>query len=719
MSQLFALDIGTRSVVGVILEKDGDIYNVIDMISKEHKERSMVDGQIHNVMAVSEVIQDVKQELEQKHGPLTHVCVAAAGRALKTQQSQVTVNIGEQPLMSTEDVFHLELSAVQQAQYQLAEQHAKEATSTQYYCVGYSVTHYYLDDQDIGSLIDQQGDEATVDIIATFLPKVVVESLLAALQRANLEMEALTLEPIAAIQVLIPQSMRKLNVALVDIGAGTSDIAITKDGTVVAYGMVPKAGDEITEAISQAYLLDFHQAEQAKRQLIEQDVMEVEDILGFTTEVTVKDVVHQLHDTINGLSQAICNQIMALNQETPQAVMLVGGGSLTPHLSSYIANQLQLPTNRVAVRDIDAIKNLTGHEHLPHSPEFVTPIGIAIAAKQSPVHYISVTVNNRLVRLFDVKQLTIGDCLLAAGVEVKKLYGKPGMGLFVTFNGKPVTLPGTYGKAPSIYINGQLASLKDSIKHGDVIDVIPGENGETPDYTIEALTGPIDNKTVQLNGHDINLPAKLKQNDRLARLTDRLSDGDDIQWHSAQTIQDVLLKEETIDLNDATKPFEVQVNGQTIQVAPQQLKIKQNDRLAHLDDHVHDHDSISYEYMQSFTLKALIDQLEIQKHATVTVFYHNRPIELGTESNYMTRNGQPIHENELVYPDDIIHIEQSSQQSFIFQDLFRLIDLDLSDMKGKQFKLYRNGNDVGFSEPIQDGDQLSIEWFNVFDQESS
>ena len=81
-------------------------------------------------------------------------------------------------------------------------------------------------------------------------------------------MEALTLEPIAAINVLIPPSMRRLNVALVDIGAGTSDIAITDSGTVIAYGMVPIAGDEVTEAISDQYLLDFPMAEKAKRELI-------------------------------------------------------------------------------------------------------------------------------------------------------------------------------------------------------------------------------------------------------------------------------------------------------------------------------------------------------------------------------------------------------------------------------------------------------------------
>ncbi len=77
----------------------------------------------------------------------------------------------------------------------------------------------------------------------------------------------MTLEPIAAINVLIPSSMRRLNVALVDIGAGTSDIAITDENTVTAYGMVPIAGDEVTEAISDHFLLDFPDAERVKKEL--------------------------------------------------------------------------------------------------------------------------------------------------------------------------------------------------------------------------------------------------------------------------------------------------------------------------------------------------------------------------------------------------------------------------------------------------------------------
>lgn len=121
-NKLFALDIGTRSVVGIILEQLGDQYHVSDILVKEHKERAMVDGQIHNVLYVAELIKEIKAELEQVHGHLQKVSVAAAGRALKTEQASVTISIKNRPIFTEEDINRLELQAVQQAQQQLLQQ---------------------------------------------------------------------------------------------------------------------------------------------------------------------------------------------------------------------------------------------------------------------------------------------------------------------------------------------------------------------------------------------------------------------------------------------------------------------------------------------------------------------------------------------------------------------------------------------------------------------
>src|SRR5699024_7323976 len=118
---IFTLDIGTRSVIGLLLEANGKKYKLVDYVMHEHAERSMLDGQIHDIVLVSEVIRRVKTELEERNSiQLTKVSVAAAGRALKTKRTTITKTIDQHPLMNKEDILFLELSAVQQAQHDLA-----------------------------------------------------------------------------------------------------------------------------------------------------------------------------------------------------------------------------------------------------------------------------------------------------------------------------------------------------------------------------------------------------------------------------------------------------------------------------------------------------------------------------------------------------------------------------------------------------------------------
>src|SRR5690625_1043857 len=118
--RLFALDIGTRSVTGIIIEQlqDGR-YEIIDYCMKEHQERSMLDGQIHNVLEVAKVINYVKAMLEVDHGPLDKVSVAAAGRSLKTAKATATIQLDEQQITDEETINNLVYSDVQNAQLNL------------------------------------------------------------------------------------------------------------------------------------------------------------------------------------------------------------------------------------------------------------------------------------------------------------------------------------------------------------------------------------------------------------------------------------------------------------------------------------------------------------------------------------------------------------------------------------------------------------------------
>src|SRR5699024_10099684 len=158
-------------------------------------------------------------------------------------------------------------------------------------------------------------------------------------------------------------------VALIDIGAGTSDLAISNDGTIVAYGMVPVAGDEITEKIGDHFLLDFKDAEWLKRKVIEEKIATVHDILGFEINVTLDDLLTTIESSVDHLATLLANKVLELNKQSPQAVMLVGGGSLTPMIEEKLAANLKLPNNRVAVRGSDAIQYINNKESIPSGPD--------------------------------------------------------------------------------------------------------------------------------------------------------------------------------------------------------------------------------------------------------------------------------------------------------------------------------------------------------------
>ena len=88
---VFGLDIGTRSIVGTVGYRINiDKFAVVSQHVKEHETRAMLDGQIHDIKRVANTIKQVKEECEQSLGiELNQVCIAAAGRVLRTLDTHI------------------------------------------------------------------------------------------------------------------------------------------------------------------------------------------------------------------------------------------------------------------------------------------------------------------------------------------------------------------------------------------------------------------------------------------------------------------------------------------------------------------------------------------------------------------------------------------------------------------------------------------------------
>lgn len=137
---IFSLDIGTRSIIGTVGILKDKKFEVICEKYKEHEERAMVDGQIHDINLVAIGVKKVKDELESElNCKLEEVSIAAAGRFLKTCDSKYEIELNGDEEIDQEIVRTLELGSVK-----AAEEEINRGTDGKLYCVGYSVKSYYL-----------------------------------------------------------------------------------------------------------------------------------------------------------------------------------------------------------------------------------------------------------------------------------------------------------------------------------------------------------------------------------------------------------------------------------------------------------------------------------------------------------------------------------------------------------------------------------------------
>lgn len=674
---IFALDIGTRSVVGVAGVQEGEKFKVITTEILEHRNRAMLDGQIHDIDQVAAIAKEVKEKIEGRLGvALKKVAIAAAGRVLKTSQVRVEKELEPGKEIDQELVSGIEIEGIQMAQAGLDADSIKE-DGTVYYCVGYSVINYYLNGYVISKLTGHRGKSAGADILATFLPHLVVDSLYTVMSRIGLEVSSLTLEPIAAINVTIPPDLRLLNLALVDIGAGTSDIALTKDGSIIAYAMAPVAGDEITEKISQHYLVDFNTGEKIKLSLSSsKESVTFTDILKIKRTVKVSEVLEVIRPTVELLAETISEKILEFNHKTPNAIFLIGGGSQIPGLSGLIAARLELAPDRVVVRGRDVIRDVRFNDRKLSGPESITPYGIAVTARmQSGKDFMSVTVNGKKIRLFNSKKLSVADALVLVGFNPGRLIGRSGRSVSYTLNGERLLVRGEFGKAAEIYVNGAAASLETSIRYGDIIRVVEAEDGKDAVVKVSDIAGGPGKGRVTFNGSIVDISGTVTVNGVSVREGSLIKDGDSVEVYRIKTLED-LLKAGGVDADSCR----VTVGGNE----------------EGLDYILKDADKVEY--------------AEIKKPEEKTAEFVPRAAEsVAPETAESDAEGMfdvswvRINVNGR----DIVLKENKPQ--YIFVDVFNYIDFDLSKPKGS-IVLRLNGRQAAFTDIIGSGDVIEIYW---------
>ena len=540
---VYGLDIGTRSIVGTVGYKTAErAFTVVAQSTRLHATRAMMDGQIHDIAAVANTISEITRELEEQTGrQLKEVCIAAAGRVLNTASAFAEVEFEEEVVVDEEIVHTLEMMGVEKAHKKMKEE--TNGDGHHYICVAYTVIHYYLNGFMITSLEDHKASKIGVEVLVTFLPDEVIDGLYAAVGKAGLTVENLTLEPIAAMLVAIPENFRLLNIALVDVGAGTSDICITRDGTVVGYGMIPMAGDKLTEAIAKKRLVDYNSAERMKLEASgKKKSVTYTDIMGIKQKADREELLADIEDHVDEMAEAIAKQITELNGDKPvSAVFVVGGGGKIPGFVEKLSEKLNVPKERVALRGEEVLSFVTFlQEGIKKDSLLVTPIGICLNYCEQRKNFIFVRVNDERIKIYDNGALTVADAAMQYGYPNEKLFPARGKELTFTVNGETRTVKGRLGDAAEITLNGEPASINASIEQNARIKIAEGTRGADASCTIAKLPESKVALAFTVNGTKVACPRVMQANGEIVSGLYEIKEGDVILSLDYYTLDQVL-----------------------------------------------------------------------------------------------------------------------------------------------------------------------------------
>lgn len=706
---IFALDIGTRSVIGtagIIKDKK---FHVVAEYCVEHEERAMVDGQIHDVSLVASAVSTVKKQIESKlNVKMECVAIAAAGRFLRTVVCKSELKVDYDKEIDKDAIRSLELTAVKAAEEKINNQ-----TEGKLYCVGYSVKNYYLNGYVISNLLSHKGENIGAEVIATFLPRSVVDSLYSVMNKVGLQVISLTLEPIAAMEAAIPKNLRLLNLALVDVGAGTSDIAISSKDTISAYGMVPMAGDEITEIIAQNYLVDFNTAEIIKKQCSEKEKVTYTDVLGLENEIVSEEVIKLISPSVKKIAEEIGSKIIELNgDKAPNAVFLVGGGAHTPKLKEFLSEKLNIPLQRIGIKGRDAVIDCVCEDNSLGSIG-VTVLGIALVSIKRLGHdFIDVFLNDNVISLFNSHKHTIMDVMMQAGVNPKVLIGKNGRNIRFMLNDIKRVAFGTLASNAEIKVNGEKSSIDEEVKEGDSIEINYAVDGNDACPKIKDYVRKIHSISFFVNDILENLEPVIYINDERVDLEAQIKENDDVQIIYPEALGDY--KKYFSDNNSSFNYF---LNGEELsddyainegdriyRISKEELtaeETKSNEEVTESDNIKENEDKVKKEIIDEE--QENLSSFNTQKNSEDTNIYQEAAASIAEESSSSTVKD---YIQVIVNKEPVI---LKGKEDYIFIDIFNYIEFDLTMPKGSLYLLL-NGKNAGYHDKLLNGDVIELGW---------
>lgn len=372
-----ALDIGTENVKALIAKVKGEKIEIIGT-GKAHQSLSdMQAGAISDIESVTANCDSALAEAEEQAGISGYqVVIGIAGELVKGSTNTVRVRRKDAKKPLDEEEIQKIISLVQEralvkAKKQLALELGGKEVEVR--LVNSALVKLQIDGYDITNPLGFQGGEVTVQLYTAFAPMIHIGALERVAQMLDLELVAVAAEPYAVARAVVGDEDSKVSAILMDIGGGTTDIAVVHEGGVEGTQMFGIGGRAFTKSIEKNLSITYAQAEAVKLGLSEgkvpqQKVSAVQDALSKTLSVWINGVELALEEfTVDTM---------------PQEILLCGGGASLDMLVKVLEGaswRKQLPftkapkVRRIRPSEILSINDTTGslEDHT-----FITAMGL-------------------------------------------------------------------------------------------------------------------------------------------------------------------------------------------------------------------------------------------------------------------------------------------------------------------------------------------------------
>ena len=370
-----ALDIGTSTVIALVGEVVDDEINIVGVAEVES--RGLTAGMVTNIDATTQDIKAVIAEAERMAGcKIRSVTTGITGNHIRSLNSQGVVKIKD--------------GEVSKADVERAKDTAKAVNIPPDHQILHTVVQEYIIDNQLGvrEPIGMSGVRLDTRVHIITGAVTALQNSQKCIKRCQLEVDAIMLQPLVCAEAVLTEDEKELGVCVINIGGGTTDIAVYTNGAIRHTAVIPIAGDHITRDLAQALRTPYHAAERIKTY----HGVALEDLDGLDEMVEVPSVGNRPPRQIarRNLASVIGPRVeeillLTLNELRhagypeellTSGIVLTGGASLLRGVVELTEEVFNLPARIGVPHD-------SGHlSERIRNPRYSTAMGLLEAAKE-------------------------------------------------------------------------------------------------------------------------------------------------------------------------------------------------------------------------------------------------------------------------------------------------------------------------------------------------